>query len=193
MRTKNFVAIVIANFFLVSLVAENNKIDSVLILLKNSLQEKGKSWNGDISHFKKVERPNETICYLYPEFMYSCQNGESPCARTRITIHFIKNEFIRKDTFFYSGVYGQEKFAILTNAKIKLRENSYFIEIETPVGDNNAYYQTKKMENAVKWMSYILCTDNSSTENRKSKLYDTDMQMFMGINLFFKGIYSSKK
>ena len=185
MRTRIFTAIVMANFFLVPLVAEN-KIDSILILLKNSIEKKGKVFSGTPSEFKKVERVNETLCYLYPEFMYACQNGESPCARTRITIHFIKNDFLRKDTFFYSGVYGQQKFAILTNTKRLLIKDSYLIEIETPVGNNNAYYQTKKIKKVVKWISGMLCTNNNI-------IYETDMQVFMRLDLSFEGIYSSKK
>jgi len=192
MRTKNFVAIVIANFFLIPVFAENNKIDSVLILLRNSLKENGKDWDGNISDFKKIDRHNEVICYLYPEFVYFCQNGETPCSKTRITIHFIKEDFLRKDTFFYSGIKGEQKFVILTKEKKLLPKNSFLIEIETPVGSNNAYYQTKKIENVVNWMTYILCTNNKNGLKTKGQFYDEDMQIYMGVYLKFNGMYCKK-
>lgn len=176
--------------------AVKDPIDSALRLLCDSMQQRSKYFQPILAAFEKVTNDSEIICYLYPEFYseYSNKSETSRGYKTIMTIHYLKKNRLQKDTLVYAWVEGDERQSSSKPEKRSLKKNSFYVEIETPSGYNNAHHQAKTPKEVAAWISNLLCDDKrGDMKEEADNFYDSDMQFNSGCSISFKGIHSIRQ
>ncbi len=175
--------------------AVKDPVDSVLRLLCDSMQRRGKYFQPILAAFEKVINDSEIICYLYPEFYSEYSNSSEPSGEynTKMTIRYLKKSKLQRDTLVYAWVEGDERKSSSKPERRTLKKNSFYVEIGTPSGYNNARHQAKTPNEVAVWVSNLLCDDKrGKMKDEADAFYDSDMQLNNGCSISFRGIHSMK-
>ncbi len=173
-----------------------DKIDSLIIVLGDSITKRGKNFQNIFAAFEKRETEKEIIYFLYPEFLcrYTNHPDQNGTGRTRLTIHHILKDREQRDTLFSTWVSGDERHSRRTPEKRFLKKNNFFCVIESPVGFNNVYHQSHSAKAMVSWIVRVLCTDSPLDQltGDSEQLYDPETQWNSAMSVWFKGIDAVK-
>lgn len=147
-------------------------IDSFELFLQDSL-ETATTFFAPPGSYEKISNDTEVICLMYPTYYHQhSREGESGPSAGSIKIHFLKKQMIQRDTLYYSGVSGDERWHDTKLEKRTLKKNSFFIEVESAIGYNNSYHQSASAREAALWLSDVLRRKNKKPE----EVYDEDME-----------------